>query len=108
MSRFSGRSICITGAGSGLGRALALRVAEEGASVFGLDLNGEGLEETTELVRAIGGRMGSRRCDVTDRADWDAPRGPAEGFAWVLINGVPALERGRPVAGLPGRVLRAN
>jgi NAD(P)-dependent dehydrogenase (short-subunit alcohol dehydrogenase family) len=72
ISRFSGKSICITGAASGLGRSVALRVAEEGASVFGLDLDVAGLSETAGLVKARGGHMGSRSCDVTDRADCQA------------------------------------
>lgn len=45
---------------------------------------------------------------VTDRADWSAPRRHAEGISWVLINGQIAVQNGSYVGGLPGAVLRAG
>jgi N-acyl-D-aspartate/D-glutamate deacylase len=45
---------------------------------------------------------------VTDRATWEAPRLAAEGIRWVLVNGAIAVEDGRYVGGLHGRVLRAR
>jgi len=57
----------ITGAGSGLGRALALDLAGRGASVVTSDIEVAAAEETAELVRAEGARAEVIPCDVTDR-----------------------------------------
>ena len=57
MTRFEGKVTLITGAGSGIGRAVALRLASEGASVFGMDINAEGLAETENLVKDAGGSV---------------------------------------------------
>ena len=46
MGRLDGKVAIITGAGSGIGRAIALGYAREGARVFGIDLNLAGLQET--------------------------------------------------------------
>jgi len=57
----------ITGAGSGLGRAIALDLAERGASLIVSDIVLPSAEETAELVRQQGARAEAVRCDVTDR-----------------------------------------
>lgn len=51
-TRFQGRSVLITGAGSGLGRATAARLAAEGARLALVDLSEDGLAGTVEAVRA--------------------------------------------------------
>jgi Short-chain alcohol dehydrogenase of unknown specificity len=58
--------IMITGAGSGLGREIALRWAREGWRLALADVNEAGLRETLELVRAAGGEGFVQRCDVRD------------------------------------------
>ena len=50
----SGRNAVVTGAARGLGRAIALRLAKEGANVSIWDLNESGLRETESLVKALG------------------------------------------------------
>ena len=55
MKRLEGRRAVVTGAGSGIGRASALRFAEEGARVLVVGRRRENSEETVELVRAAGG-----------------------------------------------------
>ncbi|WP_449431625.1 SDR family oxidoreductase [Pseudomonas putida] len=58
--------IMITGAGSGLGREIALRWAREGARLALADVNEAGLRETLELVRGAGGDGFTQHCDVRD------------------------------------------
>ncbi|AYC33609.1 SDR family oxidoreductase [Pseudomonas cavernae] len=58
--------IMITGAGSGLGREIALRWAREGSRLALGDVNESGLAETLKLVREAGGDGFTQRCDVRD------------------------------------------
>ncbi len=67
--RFSGKVALVTGAASGIGRAIVLRLAEEGAEVFGHDIDGDGLEETAKLVGDAGGSMRRRQGDCSSRAE---------------------------------------
>ncbi len=69
MAGFDGKVALVTGAASGIGRATALMLAAEGASVYGADVDEVGLKETTERVRAAGGTMQSGRHDLTRRVD---------------------------------------
>ncbi len=57
----------VTGAGSGLGRALALELADRDAAVIASDIDAAATEETAELIRQRGARGESVPCDVTDR-----------------------------------------
>jgi NAD(P)-dependent dehydrogenase (short-subunit alcohol dehydrogenase family) len=70
--RFDGRVALITGAASGIGRAIAVRLGSEGAQVFGHDINGDGLTETAQLVANAGGRMETRAGDISDPAECKA------------------------------------
>lgn len=64
--RFTDRTAYITGAASGLGRATALLFAREGAQVFAVDINGDGVVETVNAIRAEGGVARGGVCDVSD------------------------------------------
>ena len=64
--RFTDRTAYITGAASGLGRAAALLFAAEGAKVFAVDVNGDGVVETVNAIRAAGGQAIGGVCDVSD------------------------------------------
>jgi NAD(P)-dependent dehydrogenase (short-subunit alcohol dehydrogenase family) len=57
----------VTGAGSGLGRALALDLAKRGASLLISDIDAASAEQTAELVREHHARTETFGCDVTDR-----------------------------------------
>src|SRR4051794_25121249 len=73
MARLSGKVAVITGAGSGLGRAIALRFASEGASLVLGDVNEQGGQETVALLPPeLRGRARFRRLDVTVEADCEA------------------------------------
>ncbi len=58
----------VTGAGSGIGRAIALGYAREGAQVVALDINTEAAVETAGQIKAAGGKAHAFTLDVTDRA----------------------------------------
>jgi 3-oxoacyl-[acyl-carrier protein] reductase len=64
--RLAGKVAVVTGAGQGLGEAIALRLAREGAAVMVNDLNPETVARTAELVRTAGGRAGAFAGNVTD------------------------------------------
>jgi meso-butanediol dehydrogenase/(S,S)-butanediol dehydrogenase/diacetyl reductase len=68
MKRFEDKVALVTGAGSGIGREVSLRLASEGASVFGMDINAEGLAETETMVKQAGGAMQTGVFDVTQRS----------------------------------------
>lgn len=55
----------VTGAGSGIGRATAIRLAKEGADILAVDINATAAERTAELVRGEGSRAWSRVVDVS-------------------------------------------
>lgn len=61
-----GRTAIVTGAGSGIGRASALIMAREGASVAVCDRDPDGAGETVELIEAAGGKAQALIFDVTD------------------------------------------
>jgi 3-oxoacyl-[acyl-carrier protein] reductase len=59
----------VTGAASGIGSAIAVAFAAEGAQVAGADIDAEGLAATAEAIRSAGGDMVEIACDVSDEAD---------------------------------------
>src|SRR6202000_1929547 len=67
MEGFAGRVAAVTGAGSGIGPALALELARSGASVAISDVAPEGLAQPEEQLKAIGAPVRSDRLDVTER-----------------------------------------
>lgn len=85
----AGKTAVVTGAARGLGRAIGLRLAREGAAVAAWDLNGEGARETARLIQAAGGRAIAVQCNSA-KAD-EIARGVAEtraalGGIGILVN----------------------
>ncbi|MBK6287025.1 MAG: SDR family oxidoreductase [Gammaproteobacteria bacterium] len=68
MNRFTGKVALVTGAASGIGRATALRLGNEGASLLLADINEEGLAKTAGLL-AQGTKSRAVQLDVTDSAN---------------------------------------
>jgi NADP-dependent 3-hydroxy acid dehydrogenase YdfG len=67
MEGFAGKVAAVTGAGSGIGQALALELARSGATLAISDVDIEGLAQTEEQLRAIGAPVRADRLDVTER-----------------------------------------
>ena len=67
MKGFADKVAVITGAGSGIGQALAVELARSGARLAISDVDTEGLARTEELVKAIGAQVKADRLDVTER-----------------------------------------
>src|SRR2546422_424572 len=64
--RLAGKSALVTGGGSGIGRAIALRLAGEGARVTILEARPENGEEAVAEIRAAGGHAVVLACDVSN------------------------------------------
>jgi 2-hydroxycyclohexanecarboxyl-CoA dehydrogenase len=64
----NGRVAVVTGAGSGIGRAIALRLAEDTAKVAIWDINLPGAEETAQMIRDAGGTAIAINADCSDKA----------------------------------------
>ena len=69
MGRLDNKVAVITGAASGMGRATAMRFAQEGAAVVAADLNSQGGELVVSEIAAAGGQAVFQRTDVTSEAD---------------------------------------
>ena len=67
MRGFAGKVAVVTGAGSGIGQALAVELGRSGASVAISDVDTEGLAQTEEQLKAIGAPVKADRLDVTER-----------------------------------------
>lgn len=105
MKRFEGRVAIVTGAGCvgpgwGNGRAIAVRLAEEGAHVFAVDRDPARVAETLERAGPLAASMRVGECDVTDDASVTAMVEvalAAFGRVDVLVNNVGGSAPGGPV-----------
>lgn len=85
----SGRTVLVTGAGSGIGRSLALLCARRGARLVICDLDAARLKSSEHAVAAFGGEVLARRVDVADRDAMGAFAGEvheAAGAVDLLVN----------------------
>ncbi len=87
--RLDGKTAVVTGAGSGIGRAVAETLAGAGAHVVATDIDEAGAAQTAAAARGAGGSAEARRLDVTDKAailETAASLGASLGAAHVLAN----------------------
>lgn len=95
--RFTGKTALITGGGHGIGRASAVRLAEEGANVVLLDINEAALSETVQHIESLDRRATAIVVDITVDADVDRALAEVEaqaGHVNVLINNAGYLRPG--------------
>ena len=76
--RMQGKVSVVTGAATGIGRAIAQRLAAEGSMTLCADIDEAGASETAEAIVAEGGRADAHRCDVSDALQVEALMGAAE------------------------------
>ena len=68
MGRFADKVVLITGAGSGIGKASALRIAAEGGEIFCVDLDLESVRATVADIQGDGGQATAYSCDISDES----------------------------------------
>ncbi|MEW2457029.1 SDR family NAD(P)-dependent oxidoreductase [Streptomyces albus] len=96
MTRFEGYAALVTGAGQGIGEAVARRLAGEGARVLVTDRDAARADSVAAAIRADGGAAEARTCDVTDAAAVEAAvahAGETFGGLDVLVNNAYACHR---------------
>jgi NAD(P)-dependent dehydrogenase (short-subunit alcohol dehydrogenase family) len=104
--RLGGKVAIVTGAGCvgpgwGNGRAVCVRLAEEGATIVGVDRDLDAMQDTVERVRAVGGEITAVACDVTDAGEVARMvEGcvTSHGRVDILVNNVGGSAPGGPVA----------
>jgi 3-oxoacyl-[acyl-carrier protein] reductase len=114
MGKLDGRVAVVTGAATGLGRAIALLYAEEGADVGIVDRNGEGASSVARRIEAQGRRAAAARADVGDETEVErafARLREALGDPDILVNnaGIATVSRLEDMASaLWDEMLRVN
>ncbi|HTO52923.1 MAG TPA: SDR family NAD(P)-dependent oxidoreductase [Myxococcota bacterium] len=89
MKRLEGRVAVVTGAASGIGRALALELAQRGCHLALVDVDEAGLGPVADRVRALGRKVSLHRVDVSERAQMERLPGAViaeHGHVHVLVN----------------------
>ena len=99
---FTGKTVIVTGAAHGFGRAISRAFAERGAHVWACDVIDDELRETERLCREAGGTCHAMRTDVRDRGAVDAcvaKASAASGHVDILVNNAGGVlgQVGRPL-----------
>jgi 3-oxoacyl-[acyl-carrier protein] reductase len=94
--RLDGKVAIVTGSGSGLGRAMVMRMAREGASVVVSDINVEGMDKVVREIEKEGGTAIGVKADVTKRSEvQELMKTAAEKFGQIhiLVNNAGVVRR---------------
>lgn len=86
--RLDGKVAAVTGGGSGIGRAIALKFAAHGSTVRVLDINLKDAEGTCQQIISAGGKASAHACDVTDQKQVKDTfaKVAAQGPTTILVN----------------------
>ena len=87
--RFDGKICIVTGAANGIGLGVVTALAQEGARVYGFDVDAVGLERAERALQAGPGRLSGLKCDVSDESDISSGVGRVlaqAGRVDVLVN----------------------
>ena len=98
--RLAGHRAVVTGAGAGIGRAVALRLAAEGAKVVAQDLDAAAAERTAEATRDAGGEAVAASGDVAEEAGVERAFAACEaafGPATLVVNNAGIVQQARLV-----------
>ena len=69
MNRFEDKVVLVTGAAGGIGKASAMRIAQEGGRIFCVDVQLEAVEQSAKEIIQAGGQAFGACCDISDPAD---------------------------------------
>jgi 2-keto-3-deoxy-L-fuconate dehydrogenase len=94
MFKLTNKSVVITGGGSGIGKAMSILFAKQGANVHIVELNAEAATETVNQITADGGKADNYTCDVSDQQQVIAALGMIEKID-ILINNAGIAHIGR-------------
>ncbi|XP_064480550.1 short-chain dehydrogenase/reductase family 16C member 6-like isoform X1 [Ornithodoros turicata] len=102
-----GETVLVTGAGSGLGRLLAVRFAKRGARLVLWDIDRSGNEETARMIKATGGEAWPFHCNVADRtAVYDTAKEVKErvGRVDIIVNNA-GVVTGKKILDIPDEMI---